>query len=96
VLDLLHPVLDGSPQVEPKIESDLVVTGTSRMEATGVITNQLTETAFDGSVNVLVGVPKVEPPRMRLIEKVFESFLDPSHGIDVEQADLTEHGDMGE
>jgi hypothetical protein len=95
VLDLLDPVVDGAPQIESQIEGDLVVAGSSGMETTGVLTDQLTEATFDGGVNVLIAIPELEPSRMRLAEDALEPFFDPGDGIGVEQADLAEHGDVG-
>jgi hypothetical protein len=96
MLNLLDPVVGCTPQVEPEVERYLVIAGTSRMEAARIVTDQLTKTAFHGSVDVLVGITELEPSSMRLVENVFESFLDPRHGAVIEQADLAEHGDVSE
>jgi len=96
VLDLLDPMIDSASQIEPKIEGDLIVTGTPGVETSGVITDQFSETAFDGGVDVLVGISELETPGVRLVENVFESVPDPSHGFHLEQADLAKHVDVGE
>jgi hypothetical protein len=96
VLDLLDPVIDGASQIEPEIKGDLVVTGTPRVKTARVASDQFAEPTLDGSVNILVSVPELEPPRMRLFEDVSESSLDPGHSTGIEQADLAKHGDMSE
>jgi hypothetical protein len=96
VLDLLDPVIDSAPQVEAKIESDLIVAGTPGMETARIVTDQLAKTAFDRGVNVLVGVSKLELSGVRFFENTCQPVLDPGHGIGVEQADFAQHGHVGE
>ena len=96
VVDLLDPMVDGPSQVEAQVEGDLIVAGTPCVETSRVATDQLSETALNGSVYVLIGIPELETPLVRLFEDVFEPFPDPTHGFRIEQVDLAKHVDMGQ
>ena len=96
MLDLLNSMVDGTAEVEAKIESDLIVAGTPGMETARIVTDQLAKTAFDRGVNVLVGVSTLELSGVRFFENTCQPVLDPGHGIGVEQADFAQHGHVGE
>jgi hypothetical protein len=61
-LELHDSVSSGLNKVQAEVECDLVVTRPARMELVCKITDQFSEPAFDGTVDVLVRVEELKGP----------------------------------
>jgi hypothetical protein len=94
VPNLLDPVVDGTAEVETKIKGDLVVSRPSRVQVPGLRSDQLTEPAFNGGVDVLVGGLELKPAGVGFFEDVFEAFFDPLDDVVRQEVDFAEHADM--
>jgi hypothetical protein len=92
--DLLDPVVDGPAEIEAKVEGDLVVSRPSGMQVPGLRSNQLSEPALNGGVDILVCGLELKPAGVGFFEDVLEAFFDSLDDVARQEVGLTEHADM--
>ena len=90
-LELLHALHAHLAEVEPQIEGDLVVPGTTRVQFPRHGSDDLSEPPLDGRVHVLVAVVPGERATRRIGSDLFQATGQGSDLVARENPHLTEH-----
>ena len=93
--DARRPVPDRVHQVEPEIESHLVVARPSGVQHAAVVTDDVDEPALHGAVHVLVAFEEAELPSARPRRRSPPAPLAGARSRPAQDPLLAQHGDVG-